>query len=177
MVYTERRGYDYLFTGMTRAEVDKAHKRGGDILLCDKCKAEQVEGKKVTREAAIEKGLCGICHKKPAMEGRAVCEDHVPATYRRRIKEGGCGNCGLAVFGGICPVTRCSKKLLNGPCGGSREGVCEISPDTECAWHQIIERLTTLNQLDNLKKYIPPKNWQPSISGGPRKLVREDHTI
>ncbi|WP_022666914.1 methylenetetrahydrofolate reductase C-terminal domain-containing protein [Desulfospira joergensenii] len=89
----------------------------------------------------------------------------------------GCGNCGLALFGGICPVTRCSKKLLNGPCGGSRNGVCEVDPDTECAWQLIIERLTTLNQLDNLKLYIPPKNWQPSLSGGPRKLKREDHII
>ncbi len=89
----------------------------------------------------------------------------------------GCGNCSLAVFGGICPVTRCSKKLLNGPCGGSKAGICEVHPDTECAWHLIIERLTTLNQRDNLKIYIPPKNWQPSLSGGPRKLVREDHII
>jgi len=89
----------------------------------------------------------------------------------------GCGNCGLAVFGGICPVTRCSKKLLNGPCGGSQNGLCEIDPDTECAWHLIIERLTTLGQLSNLKTYIPPKNWNTSLSGGPRKLVREDHII
>lgn len=89
----------------------------------------------------------------------------------------GCGNCGLALFGGICPVTRCAKRLLNGPCGGSREGICEVNPETECAWHLIIERLTVLGQLDNLKAYIPPKNWQPSLSGGPRKLRREDHII
>lgn len=89
----------------------------------------------------------------------------------------GCGNCGLAVFGGICPVTRCSKKLLNGPCGGSQKGLCEIDPDTECAWHLIIERLNTLGQMDNLKTYIPPKNWNTSLSGGPRKLIREDHII
>lgn len=89
----------------------------------------------------------------------------------------GCGNCELAIFGGICPFTRCSKKLLNGPCGGSRNGMCEVHPETECAWHLIIERLTRLNQLDNLKTYIPPKNWSASISGGPRKLVREDHII
>jgi ferredoxin len=89
----------------------------------------------------------------------------------------GCGNCELAVFGGICPITRCSKKLLNGPCGGSQKGKCEVDPDTDCAWQLIIERLTTLNQIDNLRTYIPPKNWQPSISGGPRKLVREDHVI
>ena len=89
----------------------------------------------------------------------------------------GCGNCELAIFGGICPITRCSKKLLNGPCGGSQNGMCEVNPETECAWHLIIERLTRLNQLDNLKIYIPPKNWSTSISGGPRKLVREDHII
>lgn len=89
----------------------------------------------------------------------------------------GCGNCELATFGGICPVTRCAKKLLNGPCGGSQKGQCEIDPDTPCAWHLIIERLTTLNQLSHLKTYIPPKNWNTSLSGGPRKLVREDHII
>ena len=89
----------------------------------------------------------------------------------------GCGNCGLAKFGGICPVTRCSKKLLNGPCGGSRNGNCEIDENTDCAWQLIIDRLTTLGQLDNLKTYIPPKNWNTSLSGGPRKLIREDHII
>lgn len=89
----------------------------------------------------------------------------------------GCGNCELGTFGGVCPVTRCSKKLLNGPCGGSQEGRCEIDPNVECAWHQIIERLSDLGQMDNLKTYIPPKDWAPSLSGGPRKLIREDHII
>ena len=89
----------------------------------------------------------------------------------------GCGNCELARFGGICPVTRCAKKILNGPCGGSQNGKCEIDPDTDCAWNLIIDRLTTLDQMDNLKDYIPPKNWSTSLSGGPRKLIREDHII
>jgi len=89
----------------------------------------------------------------------------------------GCGSCDLGTFGGICPVTRCAKKLLNGPCGGSQQGKCEISQDTDCAWSQIIERLKTINQLDNLKKYIPPKNWSTDHSGGPRKLVIEDHKL
>jgi ferredoxin len=89
----------------------------------------------------------------------------------------GCGDCELARFGGICPVTRCAKKLLNGPCGGSKDGKCEISPETDCAWHLIIDRLTALDQMDNLKAYIPPKNWSTSLSGGPRKLIREDHII
>lgn len=89
----------------------------------------------------------------------------------------GCGDCQLAIFGGVCPVTRCSKKLLNGPCGGSINGKCEVNHDIDCAWQQIIDRLKALGQLDNLKKYIPPKNWITSHAGGPRKLVREDHVI
>ena len=89
----------------------------------------------------------------------------------------GCGNCGLAAFGGICPLTRCAKKLLNGPCGGSQQGKCEIDENTDCAWHLIIDRLSLLGQLDNLKTYIPPKNWATSLSGGPRKLIREDHIV
>jgi ferredoxin len=89
----------------------------------------------------------------------------------------GCGDCQLAVFGGICPFTRCAKKLLNGPCGGSQDGKCEVNTETDCAWHLIIERLTALGQLDNLRTYIPPKNWCTSLASGPRKLIREDHTI
>jgi ferredoxin len=89
----------------------------------------------------------------------------------------GCGDCKLAVFGGVCPVTRCSKKLLNGPCGGSRAGKCEVDPEIECAWQFIISRLEALGQLENLRKYNPPKDWRTSHAGGPRKLVREDHII
>ena len=89
----------------------------------------------------------------------------------------GCGDCKLAMFGSICPVTRCAKKLLNGPCGGSQNGKCEVNPETNCAWQLIIDRLKSLGQMDNLMTYIPPKDWRLSNSGGPRKLVREDHII
>jgi len=89
----------------------------------------------------------------------------------------GCGDCQLAVFGGICPVTRCAKKLLNGPCGGSRNGKCEVNADTDCAWHLIIERLSAQGRLNQLRAYVPPKQWQASLSGGPRKLIGEDHVI
>jgi len=89
----------------------------------------------------------------------------------------GCGDCKLAVFGGVCPFTRCAKKLLNGPCGGSQNGRCEVNAETDCAWHLIIERLTVLGQMDNLRTYIPPKDWCASLSSGPRKLIREDHVI
>ena len=89
----------------------------------------------------------------------------------------GCGDCKLAIFGSICPVTRCAKKLLNGPCGGSKNGKCEVNSETNCAWQLIIDRLKSLGQMDNLMTYIPPKDWRLSNSGGPRKLVREDHII
>lgn len=89
----------------------------------------------------------------------------------------GCGNCKLAFFGGVCPVTRCSKKLLNGPCGGSRGGKCEVDPQVDCAWQLIYDRLTVLNQLDNLKKYVPPKDWSTSHSGRPRTIIREDRRV
>ena len=89
----------------------------------------------------------------------------------------GCGDCKLAIFGGVCPITRCAKKLLNGPCGGSQQGKCEVNPETDCAWQLIIDRLKTLGLLDNLRSYVAPNDWRPSGAGGPRKLVREDHVI
>ena len=78
-----------------------------------------------------------------------------------------CGDCILDYTGGICPIARCSKHLLNGPCGGSQGGKCEVSPDLPCAWQLIIERLTKLGRLDMLEKVVPPKNWSVSLIGGP----------
>lgn len=89
----------------------------------------------------------------------------------------GCGNCVLDKFVSVCPVSRCSKKLLNGPCGGSQKGKCEVNPETECAWQLIIDRFKATGQVDRLFAYVPPKDWRTSNTGGPRKLVREDHVI
>ena len=86
----------------------------------------------------------------------------------------GCGDCLLGKTAGLCPIARCSKQLLNGPCGGSMDGKCEISKDVDCVWQQIIDRLSRLNQLDKLKEIFPVKDWRPAGHGGPRKLVRED---
>jgi ferredoxin len=88
-----------------------------------------------------------------------------------------CGACVLADFGGICPITRCAKHLLNGPCGGSREDRCEVRPDLPCAWQLIYERLTNIGQIDKLKKITPPKDWSTSLAGGCRGFIREDHRI
>jgi ferredoxin len=88
-----------------------------------------------------------------------------------------CGACVLHKYGGICPVTRCAKRLLNGPCGGSREDRCEVRPDRPCAWQLIYTRLKNIGQLDNLKQLEPPKDWNPSLNGGPRLIIREDHRV
>lgn len=89
----------------------------------------------------------------------------------------GCGQCVLADFGGLCPVTRCAKRLLNGPCGGSRPEHCEVDPDRPCVWQMIYERLESVDQLDRLDEITPPKDWQPSWNGGARKIIREEHRI
>ncbi len=93
-----------------------------------------------------------------------------------REKCRGCGECVLAYTGGICPIARCAKNLLNGPCGGSRNGKCEIGGDVECAWQRIIDRLTKLNRLDECAKVFPPKNWRTDSGGGPRSMRRSANT-
>ncbi|HEC22603.1 MAG TPA: hypothetical protein ENI95_06775 [Chloroflexi bacterium] len=85
-----------------------------------------------------------------------------------------CGDCILGLTGGICPIARCSKSLLNGPCGGSEDGHCEIDPEIPCAWQLIYERLERMGRLDALFEIQPPKDWSTSRDGGPRKIVRAD---
>ena len=89
----------------------------------------------------------------------------------------GCGDCVLDIFADICPISRCSKRLLNGPCGGSQNGKCEINPETDCAWQLIIDRHKSFGQMNKLLDYVPPKDWRTSQAGGPRKVLREDHII
>jgi ferredoxin len=81
-----------------------------------------------------------------------------------------CGSCVLGRTAGICPLVRCSKSLLNGPCGGSSGGKCEVSPDILCAWQQIYDRLVEMGRLDELEEIEPVKDWSVSVSGGPRKM-------
>ncbi len=89
-------------------------------------------------------------------------------------KCGLCGDCILHLTGGICPIVRCPKSVLNGPCGGSRNGKCEIGGDIDCAWILILDRLKKLGRLDTLKQIIPPMDWSKSRDGGPRRMTRED---
>ncbi len=85
-----------------------------------------------------------------------------------------CGDCLLHRTGGICPVARCAKSLLNGPCGGPQDGHCELSVDNPCAWVLIHERLEAQGRLDQLEEIIPARDWKASHSGGPRRITRPD---
>jgi ferredoxin len=80
-----------------------------------------------------------------------------------------CGECVLNITGGICPVTRCAKSLLNGPCGGSDKGKCEVDKNKDCAWILIYNRLKELNMLENMKNTKPPKDY--SKLNKPREIA------
>ena len=88
-----------------------------------------------------------------------------------------CGACILASTGGICPIARCSKRLLNGPCGGSSTGKCEIDKEVACGWQLIYERLKELGELWRFEQPVAPKDWLTSRDGGPRKMTKEESRI
>ena len=108
----------------------------------------------------------------PALDTLFIGETEMRGVWQENCL--GCGQCKLGYFGAVCPVTRCSKKLMNGPCGGSKGGMCEVNPDILCGWDLIIRRLEALGELDRLNEYVPPVDWSSSHSGGPRRVVRED---
>jgi len=85
-----------------------------------------------------------------------------------------CGDCVLNRTGAVCPVTKCAKGLLNGPCGGARDGRCEVNPARECAWVQIYNRLEALGELDLLSEYQPPKDY--SRMTRPRRAVYSENS-
>ena len=70
-----------------------------------------------------------------------------------------CGECFLNITGGICPLTACSKSLVNGQCGGAKDGKCEVDPNMECGWERIYQRLKMLGRLDLLKVPVQLRNY------------------
>jgi len=88
-----------------------------------------------------------------------------------------CGECVLHQTAGVCPIARCAKSLMNGPCGGSQDGKCEIDPEVPCAWQLIYDRLKAQGRLDQMLEITPARDWSTSRDGGPRRLVRQDLRI
>ena len=109
----------------------------------------------------------------PALNTKFMGAPTAQGVWEERCQ--GCGNCMLEYTGGICPITRCAKQLMNGPCGGTDAGGrCEVDPDTPCAWFEIWERMDALEIQDELMQIQPPKDWSSSRDGGRRKIVRKD---
>ena len=85
-----------------------------------------------------------------------------------------CGNCLLADYAGICPITMCAKSLVNGPCGGYKDGKCETSSERNCAWIMIYERLAKQNRLDKMREISAFKDY--STQSHPARQVNEAYT-
>ncbi len=92
----------------------------------------------------------------------------MPERFMHYEKCSMCGDCVLHLTGGICPITRCPKGLLNGPCGGAMNGKCEVNPEQDCAWQLIYDRLKALGKLDNIRKIWDLRDWSPTHK--PRKI-------
>lgn len=153
--------------------------------LTRQCEREYLEPllDKIDHYDAVVSLACGVgvqfmaelYRNKPIFPGVDTC--FIGSTQERGVwveRCQACGQCILASTGGICPIARCSKRMLNGPCGGSEKGTCEVNKDIPCGWHLIYERLKELGQLDRFATPTSPKDWTTSRDGGPRKIVKED---
>lgn len=94
----------------------------------------------------------------PALDTLFIGVEDSPGYFHEVCDQ--CGHCVLGYTAGICPITACHKGLLNGPCGGTNNGKCEVDKEKDCAWTLIYNRLKAQNRLDIMKKYQPPKNSQ-----------------
>jgi ferredoxin len=107
----------------------------------------------------------------PALNTRFIGVTLEEGNWSERCRA--CGNCVLADYGGICPMTICAKSLVNGPCGGSKDGKCEAGQEKDCAWVLIYNRLKKQNRLDNLKLIAVPTIKDYSKQTHPGSYVNE----
>jgi len=143
--------------------------------------AAQVEEADVVLSMACGIGIQSMAEKyapklvMPAVDTNMLGMPQEHAVWLERCAA--CGDCRIGLTGGVCPIVRCSKSLLNGPCGGSHAGLCEVrrdNEDIECAWALIYERLKAQGREELMLEVRGPKDWSKSSSGGPRKMVREE---
>jgi ferredoxin len=103
----------------------------------------------------------------PAVDTSGLAVNQAVGWYEERCRS--CSECVLGFTGGICPITLCAKGLLNGPCGGTNIGNCEISNEQPCAWHRIYHRLKGQNRLDAIKSINVTRGWRDQA---PRDLIQ-----
>ena len=92
----------------------------------------------------------------PALDTLFIAVEDSPGYFREACAQ--CGQCVLGETAGICPITACHKGLINGPCGGTNDGKCEVDKEKDCAWTLIYQRLKEQGRLDLMRKYQPPRN-------------------
>ncbi len=97
----------------------------------------------------------------PAVDTLFIGVEDTPGFFREACAQ--CGQCLLGETAGICPITFCHKGLVNGPCGGTNNGKCEVDKDKDCAWTLIYNRLKEQGRLDLMKKYHAPRNHHVSL--------------
>jgi len=94
----------------------------------------------------------------PALDTLFIGVEDSPGYFHEVCAQ--CGQCVLGETASICSLTACHKGLLNGPCGGTNNGKCEVDKEKDCAWTLIYQRLRDQGRLDLMRKYHPPKNYQ-----------------
>jgi len=94
----------------------------------------------------------------PALDTLFIAVENTPGYFTEVCAQ--CGQCLLGETAGICPITACHKQLVNGPCGGTNDGKCEVDKEKDCAWTLIYQRLKDQGRLDLMRKYHPPRNSQ-----------------
>ena len=108
-------------------------------------------GVQTVAEYLPNKRVCAACDTYPLPGFQSV----TPLEHDCRQ----CGECYLNITGGICPITACSKSLINGQCGGAKNGMCEVDPNMECGWERIHRRLKQVGRLDALKCPVQIRNY------------------
>ena len=97
----------------------------------------------------------------PALDTLFIGMEDSPGDFHEVCAQ--CGQCVIGMTAGICPLTACHKGLLNGPCGGTNDGKCEVDINKDCAWTLIYNRLKEQGRLDLMKQYQPPKDFHVSL--------------
>ena len=125
--------------------------------------AEEIAAADVILIFSCGVGVQTVAEKFPGKKVVAACDTYAlpgfqgvtPLEYDCRQ----CGECYLNLTGGICPITACSKSLVNGQCGGAKNGKCEVDPNMECGWERIYQRLKAIGRLDALKCPVQVRNY------------------
>jgi len=139
---------------------------------------EEISGYDAILSMACGAGVQGVAEKiqnlpvLPAMNTRFIGMTDGKGTWTEVCDA--CGDCVLGITGGICPIATCPKGILNGPCGGNKNGKCEVNLEMPCAWVRIYEKTKELGRLDDLKKLISAKDWSKKQRPGTYGITEKE---